>query len=645
MNCPVRASAFLILFLLSWQVIAAQVSPGPLSRAHKDLNGPAGCTSCHAVKVSSTEFRCLDCHKEIAQRLAANHGYHAAIVTNKSSNAECAKCHSEHNGEDFQLIRWTPSMAAFDHSKTGWALTGKHAGLACAKCHTAQHIQPQQSALISMKEKNRTFLGLSSTCTSCHEDKHKGTLGPDCLRCHSTNDWKSAKEIDHSKTRFPLTGAHTRVACEKCHTVGSGATATQKWMGLAFGQCSDCHTDPHRGAFEPKKCESCHSTVAWKNVSLQGKFDHNTTKYPLLGKHQQVGCVECHIKGDFKRPLQFNQCADCHKPDPHNGQFAKRPDGGKCESCHTVEGFKPARFFVAEHVQTGFPLQGKHASVACEKCHIPAGKATIFKVKFDRCSNCHEDAHQKQFAAAPHLNRCEDCHSENGFKPSTFTLGLHQKTRFALAGAHIAVACIDCHKPAPQQAKYPIVPYHFPSLACTTCHEDVHKGQFKVQMQRSLNPDGSSKGCETCHSIKSWRDLARFNHDETRYQLVGAHRATPCSGCHRPPNMEFSLRNVDFRSVPKLCEDCHEDPHAAQFISTDRITHCANCHNPTKWKPSLFDHDKTKFSLRGAHQNVACGLCHKQLRAIEGKNVLFYAPTPTACAACHGAEIPPVRKS
>lgn len=603
---------------------------------------------CHAAGVGSAQFRCLDCHREIARRLAANRGYHATIVTNKNSSAECVKCHSEHNGENFKLIRWTPTPAGFDHAKTGWPLTGKHAPLECAKCHNAQRVSPNDAPLIPIKDKNKTFLGLSTTCTSCHEDKHKGALGNDCLRCHGTNDWKSAKELDHSKTKFPLTGAHARVACEKCHTVGSGPTTTQKWTGLAFGQCTDCHTDPHRGAFEQKKCESCHNTITWKRVELEGKFDHSKTKYPLLGKHQEVACQQCHVKGDFKRPVAFAQCADCHTPDPHNEQFAKRSDGGKCESCHTVEGFKPAKFFLVEHGLTGFPLRGKHANLACAKCHTPAGKATQYKIKFARCVDCHEDAHQKQFAAAPHFNRCEVCHTELGFKPSTYTLGRHQKSRFVLAGSHLAIACVDCHKPAParQETKHPLVQYRYNSLNCTACHADVHNGQFTAQMAKSLGPDGKSKGCETCHSLKSWRDLVRFNHDETRYPLVGAHRATPCTGCHRPPNMEVTLRNVSFRAAPQVCEECHEDPHGAQFARvSDRVTPCANCHTPMRWKPSLFDHEKTRFSLKGGHQNVACAMCHKETRDMDGKKMLFYKPTPTACAACHGAQIPEAKKS
>ena len=77
-----------------------------------------------------------------------------------------------------------------------------------------------------------------------------------------------------------------------------------------------------------------------------------------------------------------------------------------------------------------------------------------------------------------------------------------------------------------------------------------------------------------------------------------------------------------------------------QFAKAE-VTHCADCHNSMKWKPSLFDHDeRTEFPLRGAHQNVRCGECHKLTRTVAGKPVLFYKPTPKDCASCHGATNP-----
>jgi hypothetical protein len=36
--------------------------------------------------------------------------------------------------------------------------------------------------------------------------------------------------------------------------------------------------------------------------------------------------------------------------------------------------------------------------------------------------------------------------------------------------------------------------------------------------------------------------------------------------------------------------------------------------------------------------NVRCADCHKLKKEVEGKDVLFYKPTPKECKDCHGAD-------
>ncbi len=633
-----KLAAFAFLYLSLASAVLAQISPGPISRAHASMSGPLQCLSCHKLAAGSAIYACLECHKEIDWRVSRRRGYHGAVVNPSSTSKDCIACHSEHNGENFSLIHWQPSQKAFDHTKTGYPLEGKHAELACQQCHKAENIAEAERPAIKMKDLNRTFLGLSRDCVSCHEDRHRGQLGKNCLQCHTLNDWKKPSGFDHSKTKFLLTGAHVQVACAKCHKPLGGAEKSLKYTGLAFAKCADCHTDPHRGAFKAD-CESCHSTSTWKQVlpgTLGTKFDHAKTKYPLMGKHAEVKCSTCHHGQAFSAPLPHAKCADCHTPDPHRGQFRARKDGGACEACHTVEGFKSAKFAVAEHAATAYPLEGNHAAVPCAKCHPPAGRETRYKVKHDLCTDCHADIHKGQFAGAPHAGRCESCHTLKGFAPSTFSLARHEKTRFRLTGGHVAVACADCHQVKRLPGTSQPAPYHFSDLSCTGCHEDPHRGQFAQRMAQA-GPGGNAFGCEACHTTKIWADVGRFDHASTRFQLVGSHRAVPCMGCHKPPNLELSMKNVVFSSAPMQCEGCHEDIHGGQFARNGASAACADCHNTYKWKPSLFNHEtRTEFPLKGAHQYVRCGACHKMTREVEGRTVLFYKPTPRACAACHG---------
>jgi hypothetical protein len=611
----------------------AQVSPGPLSRAHKSISGPTQCTSCHQIGVGKSELKCFDCHPAIKHRVQEGRGLHATFVPRDSAGQACASCHSEHNGENFNLLNWNPAPGAFDHSKTGYALEGKHAGLDCRKCHSPEHIADSEKRLLSDQAIPRTFLGLSRDCLTCHADAHRGQLGKNCQGCHDFAGWKPAARFSHARTSFPLVGAHEKVACQKCHPAAQPGNAL-KFAGIAFEKCTSCHADPHKGAFV-QTCQTCHNTASWKQVSAAGKFDHSRTDFPLLGKHMSVACGDCHHAADFKREIAHGNCSDCHRPDPHSGQFAKRPDRGECSSCHTVEGFKPAKYSVKDHAQTAYPLEGKHALAACAKCHLPAGKATLFKVKFAACLDCHRDEHNRQFALAPHANRCERCHTVQTYRPSTFTLARHQESRFALTGGHIAVACMECHRaPESAQPQSP-APYHFADTTCSACHADPHNGQFRERMARA-SENGKSSGCESCHSTKRWRDVTRFDHATTTFALTGTHRAVACLDCHRPPNLGTNLRNVVFRSAPVRCAECHADAHGGQFASGGRPTICADCHVTAKWKPSLFDHDKrTSFPLQGGHQGVRCSACHRLFKDVDGRDVLFYRPTRKECAACH----------
>jgi predicted CXXCH cytochrome family protein len=206
-----------------------------------------------------------------------------------------------------------------------------------------------------------------------------------------------------------------------------------------------------------------------------------------------------------------------------------------------------------------------------------------------------------------------------------------------LTGGHVAVSCAECHKQSDTFQPKPTAQYHWPDLACASCHQDPHNGQFAEKMRQS-GKDGKPMGCQACHSTKTWKDLTAFDHDKTAFPLSGSHKAVGCIDCHKPPNFETKIINVDFKSAPTKCEECHEDPHGKQFAK-NAITSCGECHNTAKWKPSLFDHEtRTSFPLQGAHRNVSCESCHKAHQMVEGKPVLFYKPTPKACADCHGTK-------
>lgn len=635
--------------LVRWAVLCglvaglarAQFSPGPLSKAHSSLNGPTHCTACHSIGAGTKKFKCLACHTEIRRRLAEGRGLHATLVKQIGDQSTCVHCHSEHNGEVFVPIRWDVDLDKFDHRQTGYPLEGGHQGLACQKCHSPEHIPAAERSQVKIKDLRRTYLGLTRGCVPCHADEHHGQL-PDCQRCHALVKWKPAGGFEHTKARFQLSGAHQRVACSKCHAREEGPKPFVKYTGIAFSSCTPCHSDPHRGAFTAP-CESCHNDVSWKQqVRTAQVFDHSRTHFPLEGKHATVGCEKCHRSSNFKEPVAHDKCVSCHTKDPHSGQFLARAGGIECAGCHTVQGWKPTTFVAARHAETHYPLGGRHAAVACGKCHIPKGAETVYKVRFERCTDCHEDIHRAQFRDEPYGNRCEECHTVGGFRPSTFSLARHRKSGYPLEGAHTAVACGECHSEKeagnPQPAHPAAGRFRYVDRSCTACHQDPHQGQFRERMAAAQA--GGAAGCPSCHSMRSWQDLTRFDHATTRFGLAGTHRGVGCGECHRPAQASLGIRSVVYKAAPQACGGCHEDVHGGQFTGLAASGGCARCHGVSKWKPTKFDHDRdSTFKLAGAHNEVRCERCHTTRQELKGKTVLVYRATPRECSSCHGPNI------
>ena len=213
---------------------AAQISPGPLSRAHQSINGMTDCTTCHELSTGQPTFKCLDCHTEIARRIAARKGLHATYNLKAGSSLECISCHSEHNGEDFTLDKMGPQDFRSPADRLG--ARGQTCRAGCNQCHSPELVSGSERADIKVKDLNRTFLGVSPSCSTCHQDQHKGRLGPNCLQCHNYSDWKTISfgKFDHSLTRYPLTGLHAQVACQQCHT--PGPDKQPRYTGIAFGK-------------------------------------------------------------------------------------------------------------------------------------------------------------------------------------------------------------------------------------------------------------------------------------------------------------------------------------------------------------------------------------------------------------------------
>jgi hypothetical protein len=585
-------------------------SPGPLAKPHAGLEGLSNCTRCHTSGGAEDHFqqKCLACHEELAPRVAKGSGFHGRL---SEAKRDCQLCHNEHQGKDFALIDWVPSKQSFPHADTGWPLKGKHASVKCEDCHEARLVEAGDIKrwLGAHPSQKQTYLGLSTKCASCHFDEHRQQLGEKCDRCHSEKGWSPAPEFNHDKTHYPLTGKHREVACLKCHEQKPDtATAADafpapvkkqfaKYSDVAHESCLDCHQDPHKGSFGDR-CASCHVTAAWTTIHTpesQRAF-HDKTRYPLRGLHAEVDCRACHGPSPGRparfKNLAFQACSDCHA-DAHEGQLADaHTRKTSCEDCHTVNGFLPARYEVASHEKTRYPLEGAHQSVPCSQCHLskPALAAKIpvavtrqlkaqrraelfsltqfqFPGSLNQCETCHQDPHAGQFRNGETV-ACAHCHKESSFHDLTFD---HDRdSRYPLTGKHSVAQCGQCHV-AQRIRGVTTIRYRPLEMRCASCHQDVHGGQFRSRAsvgQSVSESAGTSKGCEECHDTQAFKPAPKFVHAPpfTSYLLDGKHIGVKCEACHQDVVVAEGRNVRRYVGLPTSCGGCHQDFHHGEFL-------------------------------------------------------------------------------
>jgi ribosomal protein S14 len=284
------------------------------------------------------------------------------------------------------------------------------------------------------------------------------------------------------------------------------------------------------------------------------------------------------------------------------------------------------------HSNTAFPLEGRHARVACADCH----KGSDFKLKIahDRCFYCHtRDPHQGQFRNRSDGGDCSACHTVERFKPSTFTAARHQSSRYPLENKHSMVPCEKCHVPRVTGTVYAAL-----DTRCVACHPDAHERQFENTRYQDR--------CEECHSTRGFlpSTFTLSRHDTTRFPLTHAHGAVVCSECHAAAGSTGSSRSFQFHFSGQTCTTCHRDPHEGQF--SDRMNSaapdgtvpgCAACHSTRSWLDlSRFNHETTRFPLSGMHRALACAPCHnRDAEPARSNAAVSWRAAPRVCSGCH----------
>lgn len=291
-------------------------------------------------------------------------------------------------------------------------------------------------------------------------------------------------------------------------------------------------------------------------------------------------------------------CTQCH-----GGWFSNMTDS--CNECHDA---------IAADLETKAGLHG-----------------TLTQELFADCGACHDEHHGAGFALV----------NDRSFAlagVADVKAFDHCRVGFELDGAHTELDCARCHDNA-YDRELPAGAQRFRGLEqdCATCHADPHDGRMQV-------------ACASCHGQTTWAGLHSLGHDRF-LPLIGGHGDVSCRECHAKEDAHSLEVLGERRSRPALreCVDCHEVPHAREFVErvaaqatcTEGAT-CASCHVPehtsfrdpglaTTFTPA--QHAASGFALDAPHHQARCEDCHAP-DALE-----FAARYPgrgaDGCGACH----------
>ncbi len=406
-------------------------------------------------------------------------------------------------------------------------------------------------------------------------------------------------------------------------------------------------------------------------------FDHSATAFVLSGKHEDVRCDACHLRGIFKGTPK--ECAGCHVQNNPRGALA----------------------MPTLHLQT---------TQACDACHSPAGFANThfshFSVSPGNCASCHDSirAPGKTATHVPTSASCDQCHNTQSFsqvlvKPdnhipyqaSAACSDCHRNPNFAVvpplanihANAPSGSACADCHGAAAASFAIPSAGFavmgkpgnHLPTSApCEQCHAGPGTGVGSLPVGNGARFSGGlmvhagiSSGCATCHqpagSAASFAGItAIVGMPPTSPMGPNAHipSGTTCESCHLASMPGGAVPASATRSAPGTGFGSPA-PTGAQ-IHSGITSGCSNCHeSQSVWmgmgaypiSPSaltagaLYNGFQTRPRSAAGTFNVAdpahpvsgdCSQCHGNTTAFSGidrpANHIPFAAT-AQCNSCH----------
>jgi hypothetical protein len=252
-----------------------------------------------------------------------------------------------------------------------------------------------------------------------------------------------------------------------------------------------------------------------------------------------------------------------------------------------------------DHTVTGFPLNGGHATAACESCHV----AGVFKGTAKTCDGCH--ALGKRIVATPkptsHIVTdapCDACH----FNTSTF-LGARYNHGTAIPGQ-----CATCHNGRISTGR---PASHNMGVKATDSCDHCHRSY--AFLPASWNHIGvAPHTCDNagCHVSGSNQYYKPANHQTAPYQGRNTYY---CDECHNVTAWIPAIFIHDRPSPSGICMGCHDGLTIAPGKSATHITTTSDCnachHNTVSWLGAS--------NHSGAIAGI-CGTCHNGTNGVKG---------------------------
>ena len=437
------------------------------------------------------------------------------------------------------------------------------------------------------------------------QSPHGSTLKISCDACHTADNWVVKTDsifFNHDTTRFALEGQHNTIDCRQCHT-------TLEFSPVETN-CVSCHLDVHQQSVG-KDCSRCHSSNSWLVNNIAEV--HRQISFPLLGAHAVADCSQCHTSETNLRfePMD-DACFSCHQPEyvaTTNPDHEQAGYSTNCIECHKIDAFEWTGIGINHDF---FPLTQGHAIEDCARCHTSPDYSSISP----DCITCHNE----DFLATNNPNHqtlhfsptCTTCHTtQPGWKPAEYNE--HDNQYFPIySGSHNGVwdNCTDCHTD----------PNNYAEFTCISCHSNPETDNEHNEV---AGYSYTNTACLACHPTGS--EDGAFDHNNTNFQLTGAHTNVECLSCHAN----------GYAGTPIECVACHMDNfdqttnpnHITLGVSTD----CASCHTTAPdWNPAKFPNHNDFYPLNGAHATIKdqCIACHNG----------DYNNTPNTCVGCHQSD-------